>query len=180
MTGEERTAQIDRELDRSLGVFDDELRKEQGIIAQRRGAGDGSGGSGGGGEGGDAERTAQGTGGAAAGGGGQEGGMPGSAGAGGGNNQKGGAAGSGAGGENGDGQGKEGGSATGGQRGGGGGVGGGARGGNGPTTVPADIPDGSDDDIVARQLREAAMQETDPELREKLWQEYRNYKKGAK
>lgn len=106
--------------------------------------------------------------------------MPGSAGAGGGNNQKGGAAGSGAGGENGDGQGKEGGSATGGQRGGGGGVGGGARGGNGPTTVPADIPDGSDDDIVARQLREAAMQETDPELREKLWQEYRNYKKGAK
>ncbi|HKQ81819.1 MAG TPA: hypothetical protein VJS42_06465 [Steroidobacteraceae bacterium] len=180
MTGEERTAQIDRELDRSLGVFDDELRKEQGIIAQRRGARDGSGGSGGGGEGGDAERTAQGTGGAAAGGGGQEGGMPGSAGAGGGNNQKGGAAGSGAGGENGDGQGKEGGSATGGQRGGGGGVGGGARGGNGPTTVPADIPDGSDDDIVARQLREAAMQETDPELREKLWQEYRNYKKGAK
>ena len=180
MTGEERTAQIDRELDRSLGVFDDELRKEQGIIAQRRGARDGSGGSGGGGEGGDAERTAQGTGGAAAGGGGQEGGMPGSAGAGGGNNQKGGAAGSGAGGENGDGQGKEGGYATGGQRGGGGGVGGGARGGNGPTTVPADIPDGSDDDIVARQLREAAMQETDPELREKLWQEYRNYKKGAK
>ena len=62
----------------------------------------------------------------------------------------------------------------------GGGVGGGgARGGSGPNTVPADIPDGSDDDVVARQLREAAMKETDPELREKLWQEYRNYKKGA-
>ncbi len=42
--------------------------------------------------------------------------------------------------------------------------------------VPADIPDASDDDIVARQLREAAMQEQDPELREKLWDEYRKYK----
>jgi hypothetical protein len=28
-------------------------------------------------------------------------------------------------------------------------------------------------------LREAAMSESDPELREKLWQEYRNYKKGG-
>ena len=65
------------------------------------------------------------------------------------------------------------------QQGGGGGVGGGAGGGSGPNTVPADIPDGSDDDIVARQLREAAMTETDPELREKLWQEYRNYKKST-
>ncbi len=36
----------------------------------------------------------------------------------------------------------------------------------------------SDDDIVARQLREAAEKETDPELKEKLWQEYRKYKKG--
>jgi hypothetical protein len=33
-----------------------------------------------------------------------------------------------------------------------------------------------DDDIIARQLREAAMRETDPELREKLWAEYRRYK----
>ena len=65
------------------------------------------------------------------------------------------------------------------QQGGGGGVGGGAAGGNGPNTVPADIPDGSDDDIVARQLREAAQKETDPELREKLWQEYRDYKKNT-
>ncbi len=44
--------------------------------------------------------------------------------------------------------------------------------------VPADIPDGSDDDVVARQIREAAQRETDPELREKLWDEYRKYKKG--
>jgi len=44
--------------------------------------------------------------------------------------------------------------------------------------IPDDIPDGSDDDVVARQLREAAEMETDPELREKLWEEYRRYKKG--
>lgn len=36
--------------------------------------------------------------------------------------------------------------------------------------------DGHDDDIVARQLREAAENETDPELREKLWKEYEDYK----
>lgn len=40
---------------------------------------------------------------------------------------------------------------------------------------PEDIPSGRDDDIVARQLREAAMHEPDPELREKLWDEYRKY-----
>ncbi len=33
-----------------------------------------------------------------------------------------------------------------------------------------------DDDIVARQLREAAEEETDPELKRKLWQEYDNYR----
>jgi len=42
--------------------------------------------------------------------------------------------------------------------------------------VPTDIPRGNDDDVVARQLREAAMQEPDPVLREKLWNEYRKYK----
>ncbi len=57
------------------------------------------------------------------------------------------------------------------------GSGGGARG-SGPSSPPADVPDGSDDDVVARQIREAAMKETDPELREKLWDEYRRYKKG--
>ena len=35
-----------------------------------------------------------------------------------------------------------------------------------------------DDDIVARQLREAAEKETDPVLKEKLWKEYNDYKKG--
>jgi len=43
-------------------------------------------------------------------------------------------------------------------------------------TVPTDIPDARDDDIVARQLREAAQMEKDPQLREKLWDEYRKYK----
>jgi hypothetical protein len=36
-----------------------------------------------------------------------------------------------------------------------------------------------DDDIVARQLREAAEKETDPELKEKLWKEYEAYKKNT-
>ena len=42
--------------------------------------------------------------------------------------------------------------------------------------APDDIPDARDDDIIARQLREAAMAETDPVLREALWEEYRRYK----
>ena len=41
--------------------------------------------------------------------------------------------------------------------------------------TPDDIPSGNDDDVVARQLREAAMREPDPELRERLWDEYRAY-----
>jgi hypothetical protein len=32
-----------------------------------------------------------------------------------------------------------------------------------------------DEDIVARQLREAALAEEDPEMRERLWEEYRKY-----
>lgn len=47
-------------------------------------------------------------------------------------------------------------------------------------TPPPDIPDGSDDDVVARQIREAAMKEKDPELRDKLWDEYRKYVNSAK
>lgn len=46
--------------------------------------------------------------------------------------------------------------------------------------VPPDVGDGSDDDIVARQIRRAAEAETDPELRAKLWDEYRKYKEGTK
>src|SRR5215472_8473702 len=42
-----------------------------------------------------------------------------------------------------------------------------------------EIPDGSDDDVVARRLRQAAERETDPELKAKLWQEYIDYKRNA-
>ena len=42
------------------------------------------------------------------------------------------------------------------------------------------IPSGEDDDIIARRLRKAAESETDPELKEKLWQEYREYKENTK
>jgi hypothetical protein len=41
--------------------------------------------------------------------------------------------------------------------------------------TPDDIPVMVDDDIIARQLREAALAEEDPELRERLWEEYRKY-----
>jgi len=50
--------------------------------------------------------------------------------------------------------------------------------GNPPAPVPDDIPDAQGDDIVAKQLRELAIAETDPELKEKLWEEYRKYKAG--
>jgi hypothetical protein len=59
---------------------------------------------------------------------------------------------------------------------------GGARGNSSPagnSNIPDDIPDGSDDDVIARQLREAAEKETDPELQKKLWEEYRRYKSGS-
>lgn len=45
----------------------------------------------------------------------------------------------------------------------------------GDRVVP-DTPDATDDDVLARQLREAATNEVDPELKEKLWEEYRRYK----
>jgi hypothetical protein len=41
--------------------------------------------------------------------------------------------------------------------------------------TPEDIPDLVSEDIVAKQLREAALSEEDPELRERLWEEYRLY-----
>jgi hypothetical protein len=42
--------------------------------------------------------------------------------------------------------------------------------------IPQDVGDGRNDDIVLRQIREAAMNERDPVLREKLWDEYRRIK----
>lgn len=40
--------------------------------------------------------------------------------------------------------------------------------------------EGTDDDVLARQLREAAEKEQDPVLREKLWSEYRKYKESQR
>ena len=42
--------------------------------------------------------------------------------------------------------------------------------------TPDDIEAVIDDDIVAKQLREAALATDDPELRERYWEEYRKYK----
>jgi hypothetical protein len=176
MTPGERSAQIDHELDASLGVFDGRMRDEQATLAgQRSGRGGSAGNAEGQGSGSDGTTSGEGPGQNGAGTNGDKGGTTGS-----GTNPNGKGAGSQGNGPNGNGNSQGQPNGGNGDRGGGGGVGGGgARGGSGPNTVPADVPDGSDDDIVARQLREAAMKETDPELREKLWQEYRNYKKGA-
>lgn len=43
-------------------------------------------------------------------------------------------------------------------------------------SIPEDIPSGESDDIIARQIREAAISEKNPKLKEKLWEEYRTYK----
>lgn len=40
----------------------------------------------------------------------------------------------------------------------------------------SDPSDARDDDIISRQLREAAMAESDPELKAALWEEYQRYK----
>jgi hypothetical protein len=171
MTGSERTASIDRQLDASIAIFDGRIQHEQEVIGQQRGNGGGSG-SGPDGTGPLGGTSAN----------GKDGGA--------GNHDKGSGNGSGSnegkdgkdgnggnGGSNGqgkDGDGSKQGSVS------GRGTGGPLAGGGGRAAIPPDISDGNEDDIVARQLREAAMAESDPELRDKLWQEYRNYKKSAK
>lgn len=42
--------------------------------------------------------------------------------------------------------------------------------------VPDDIPSADNDSILEAQIRQAATDETDPEVRAKLWNEYRRYK----
>ena len=49
-------------------------------------------------------------------------------------------------------------------------------GGNGATAQKVNAA--SDNDIVARRLRKAAEQETDPALRAKMWKEYADYRQG--
>lgn len=150
----EVTGALDAELMAGLGEFDEMLLREQERVkasAPRTDAGNGGGGGGGGGA---------------------------------------------SGGDTGDGSGdagegmQSGGAGTGTQVAGGGTAGGGQGGGAAPPGSwnqpggsggqPEDIPDGSDDDVVARQLREAAEKETDPELKKKLWEEYRKYKQGTR
>jgi hypothetical protein len=70
-----------------------------------------------------------------------------------------------------EGSGKPGGAAGSGQ-----GAGGWGPGGTG--APPGSYTPSPDDDIVARQLREAAEKETDPDLKAKLWKEYEAYKKS--
>lgn len=51
---------------------------------------------------------------------------------------------------------------------------------NTQANIPADVGDGSNDDVIARQLREAALKEKDPVLQKKLWDEYRKYTKSSR
>lgn len=48
-----------------------------------------------------------------------------------------------------------------------------------PTSGNKDLSQ-TDDDIIAKQLKEAAEQETDPQVKAKLWEEYRKYKEGTR
>jgi hypothetical protein len=157
VTTEDKRAEIDRRFDETFAVFDARMRKEQETLSQERAGRAGSAG-GSGAEGQEGQEGQEGREGLE----GQEG------------QESGGASGTGS--EGGQGGDVAAGSGT---QGGGGGVGGGAKGGSGSRDIPADIPDGRDDDIVARQLREAAMKEMDPELRERLWEEYRKYKQST-
>jgi hypothetical protein len=52
-----------------------------------------------------------------------------------------------------------------------------AKPGNGATA--REMPTRSGDDLVARRLRKAAEQETDPGLKQKLWREYVDYRQNA-
>ena len=156
-TPDERRAAIDRRLNNSLGTFDEQLKKEQEQVAKERDARDAAAASAATSDS-DADATKE----------GKEGeGEPGSA-----STEAPPAAGT---------DGNKSGDKT---RPGDlksdkdrGGTNSGAASGSGATA--RNIPDGSDDDIVARRLRKAAEQETDPELKDKLWKEYIEYKKNA-
>jgi hypothetical protein len=164
-TTEERRENLDKKLDSSLSEFDGLILKEQEILEQRREESAAAGGGGGAG-------TVEVGGGS---GGGAEGGAEGAEGT-----------------EGSEGKDTKGARGTGGSKDDPAGepvgteegapVGGGdsEKGEISNGRVPPDVGDGSDDDIVARQLREAAIKEEDPELREKLWDEYRAYKFGEK
>jgi len=184
-TDAERIAALDAELETALGEFDEMLLREQERVKAARPH---SGGAFGGGAGADGEAAGGADGaGAGAGQGGDEG--DGSTGSGtSGDGRDGSASGTRAGEGSGTDGASDGSAGAGGAGAGEGSAGGGRAGGQGGAGTPdgrgahgrpADIPDGSDDDVVARQLREAAEKETDPELKAKLWDEYRRYKRGT-
>ncbi|MBS0611744.1 MAG: hypothetical protein JSS24_01060, partial [Proteobacteria bacterium] len=162
-TPEERRTAADRKLDASLGDFDAQVRKEQARIARERedrrtarnggadGGGEGSGAGASDGREGRGARDRRGDGDMHSDADGREG-----------SGQR----------RNGDLKSDQGGAN------GGGGSGGGA--GKGPSNIPPGVGTGENDDLVAKQLREAAEKETDPELREKLWKEYQDYKNSVK
>jgi hypothetical protein len=170
-TTEEKREGLDRKLDKTLSEFDALILREQEILEQRReaagaaGGGAGAGTAGVAGEGGSGVEAAEGESGEEAGGETASGGKASTKGTGGSPDQPAGEPipSSGEPGEPDENDESE----------GGGEVANGHR-------VPEDVGNGEDDDIVARQLREAAMKEEDPELREKLWDEYRAYKFGQK
>jgi hypothetical protein len=158
-TPDERRAEADKRLDASLGDFDAQVRKEQARIARERedrrtsrGGGEGTAGEGPGGNGGEGRGARD---------------------------------------RRGDGDMRsdpesreERGNRRSGDmksdkanQGGGGAQGSGGKGGG---NTPPGVGSGENDDLVARQLREAAEKETDPELREKLWKEYIDYKNSVK
>ncbi len=43
--------------------------------------------------------------------------------------------------------------------------------------LPEDIPTADNDSVLEAQIRQAAINETDPEVKKRLWDEYRRYKK---
>jgi hypothetical protein len=160
-TRADQVAELDKSLTQALGEFDEQLLKEEQKIASRLPAEreSGSGGYGGGGMSGSGGQSgANGTGGGA--------GSQGTAGTG---SQ----AGSRSTGSSTSGTGKSAQTSAGGAGAGSGQPGTPQQGGGGQK-----IESGYDD-IVARQLREAAEKETDPELKKKLWEEYRKYKEGT-
>jgi hypothetical protein len=44
------------------------------------------------------------------------------------------------------------------------------------TTIPEDIPPADNDSVLQRQIRQAAISETDPQKKKRLWDLYRQYK----
>jgi hypothetical protein len=150
-TPEERRAAVDRRLDDSLGTFDERIRKEQEGVASERDSRAGSGGSG------DVLVAQSGS---------TTGARPGDLKSDGATNASQGSQGSQGGKSDPSGSGAEGPART-------------SAGTGGSGKAAVERADGSDDDIVARRLRRAAEQETDPELKEKLWKEYDDYKRSV-